>query len=758
MTTLSINVKYRPVRIGWCIRHGNLEDYRKALKLTHTLWGGKFNPLIPVEDESFARQMVSLFQVDALYPIAEDRNVQKFIGKFPYLPWPEIHNKLFIDGINGKVANFLDICHPIRFFYNDHVKNQVTSKNFLRYFYWEKDNPISDILLSTVGAIPSAEDIGIDYQKLIEKFIPTAEWFVDNEKPIPSEIWGKLTINDITSYRLHIPRTNNLNNSGFYIGDVSNFDDLLYYWNLRAAGIELLFYDFNHAKQLNFIRDKYLEELEKRPSSKWERENVISIWACSDKQVDLSEFGKKIVRCSADRIIFNGFNIKPTLVFIDEESVLGSVDEDDENPTVTFQLPEKPFFDDIKFHTQHLIATISPIIDVSYAKDYTFRPPFIPELNEYYGRNFHFFYNEVRAEKNGIGIVINTTQEHLSLRALKFRNLIEKIFEVFGIKAEPSQAGLICNQLIKQMGGLQECRVFKIKGVRELIAKYNPDQTFTRSAAIQIIGNFCPSSRQPRFEDYENLFIERRNRGKLKPEHAFIYLLKHGVFRVGLKFNCPSCQLEFWQHIDNVKTTGTCEYCGNQFNITPQLKDRDWAYRRSGLFGKDDHQEGGIPVALTLQQLHTTLRWHPFIYCTAMKLSPISVSINPCETDFVVVTQNHDGRVQIVIGECKTHKKIEQSDVQNLTRVADALSKERLDVFILFSKLQAFTDDEIELCKSAQDKYRFRVILLTNRELEPYFIYEKTAKEFQIRKTATSLADLAQATYDIYFDPKLRNK
>jgi len=125
-----------------------------------------------------------------------------------------------------------------------------------------------------------------------------------------------------------------------------------------------------------------------------------------------------------------------------------------------------------------------------------------------------------------------------------------------------------------------------------------------------------------------------------------------------------------------------------------------------------------------------------------------------CETDFVLVTKAHGPRVQIVIGECKTRKEITEQDVLNLAKVADAFPKERFDVFILFSKLNDFSNEEIERCRKAQDTYRKRVIMLTDRELEPYFIYERTEKEFAIDKHAISLDDLAKNTAVIFFAPQ----
>jgi predicted Zn finger-like uncharacterized protein len=148
------------------------------------------------------------------------------------------------------------------------------------------------------------------------------------------------------------------------------------------------------------------------------------------------------------------------------------------------------------------------------------------------------------------------------------------------------------------------------------------------------------------------------------------------VFRVGLNLKCPHCELEFWLHLDELGIEVRCELCGTEFNVTPQLRDRDWAYRRSGVFGKEDHQEGGVPVALTLQQLDTVLEWHS-ILVTSMNISPVTANVAACETDFVAVAeQGYAGPVQLAIGECKPggpKGEISEEDVANLTNCGRCL-------------------------------------------------------------------------------------
>jgi hypothetical protein len=291
-----------------------------------------------------------------------------------------------------------------------------------------------------------------------------------------------------------------------------------------------------------------------------------------------------------------------------------------------------------------------------------------------------------------------------------------------------------------------------------LIDKYGPMSSFTKSGAIQIIGQNDPATGRPNFGNFENLYIDHREVPKAKPEHAFTYLTKKEVFRVGLKLTCPHCQLDYWLALDDIATEVKCELCGNTFKIISQLHDRDWEYRRSGLFGREDHQQGSIPVALTLQQMGTTFH-REMIYCTAVNITALSADVESCETDFVIVSQGHyERRVSLAIGECKTNSDITAQDVQNLKRVADAFERTRIEPFIIFAKTAPFKPEEIACCQAAQGLYHRRVILLSDRELEPYFIYERTEREFEIPPSAISFEDMAQATENIYFHPRPRQQ
>ncbi|MGO7365897.1 hypothetical protein [Rhizobium leguminosarum] len=125
-----------------------------------------------------------------------------------------------------------------------------------------------------------------------------------------------------------------------------------------------------------------------------------------------------------------------------------------------------------------------------------------------------------------------------------------------------------------------------------------------------------------------------------------------------------------------------------------------------------------------------------------------------CETDFCVVTSaRRSNKTSIIIGECKdAGGTIDQNDVDNLRRVAEAFPANRFDAYILLAKLAPFTDDEIALARALNTtSWMRRVIMLSARELEPYHLFDRTNAELDLELRGSTIEDLAKATHDIYF-------
>jgi hypothetical protein len=754
MATNSVRLRYRPLRLGWCVRNGNLEDVQRVLRLTHTLWGGRYNPIIPVGEGTPGAELVDAYRVDALYPAAADASLDRFIEQFPHLRWPGFGSReLFARAMDGTgSALFLDIYHPVRKIFEKYVKDKEEPSVKTTLFEWRQDDPLGLVFLALFGGYPASDEIGKDYAQLVSRNLKAVRTEIATGGPVPADAYHLVTPSGLSSFELQCDRTTGWAPAGFYVGTANEFSDIVNCWNLRAADLDIIFFDPAAEVRLRGLKDAYLTALREDSSRRVPIFGYdIGLWRKEGTQVDLALFGEDVRNFSLGDAIFNGSALRPPLMYIDDQTVLGSIDDFDGTPSLSCELRSKPFYDEPLLHNQSLIVDVRPYT-YSRNEDSVFKYPHIPELNDYYSGCF--IVHEARSGREGIGAITEATTDSLALRALSVRELVSQIFGKFGMKAEASEAGRIASRLIKQMGGVQSCRVFKIAGVRKLVEKYKHLLSFTRSDAIQTIGQNDPATGRPRFESYEQLYIEKRKGGKLTPQQVFDFLLKKGVFRVGINFRCPNCELQSWTPLDDIATEITCELCGKHFNVTTQLKDRDWAYRRSGLFGREDHQEGAIPVALTLQQIDTVLH-SGAIYMTATTLEPAGANIARCETDFVVIgEEDYFDKIEVAIGEAKSSGEITTEDVVHLAQVADALPKQRFSPFIIFSKTGSFSTDEIARCRKAQPATGLRVILLSSRELEPYRIYERAAKEFEMKSTAVSLDHLARATHDIYFEPR----
>jgi len=259
-----------------------------------------------------------------------------------------------------------------------------------------------------------------------------------------------------------------------------------------------------------------------------------------------------------------------------------------------------------------------------------------------------------------------------------------------------------------------------------------------------------------KFSDHEGLHIESRPIGeKLTPNSVFGYLVEKGLFRVGADINCPSCKLTSWVSLDLLKHKVMCDLCGNEYDVSRKLSDANQLhYRRSGVLGVEKNAQGAIPVSLTLQQLDTTFRGvlQENMYSPSLDLTPKTDGGVRCETDFVwVISRDYPKKTVVILAECKDKGPITVDDVNKLKNIADALPRKRFDTFVILSQIAEFTSGEIELAKTLNEKYRDRVILLSAKELEPYFIRDRDKGDSKRELKWFSPEEMASSTVQLYF-------
>lgn len=751
---------YRPVRIGWVVTGQDIDQLVTAASWNACLWGGRHNCIVPAHDEALADRIVSCFGVDVLIPVERSDANTAFVSRFPHLEHHHWREGIF----DRRGCEFADIRHPVR----RSVAQQ--DKELAERFTvptWDDGDPLKVLLTTQFGCYPTPSASIADYRGGIENALKSSGTAIPLDGPIPVELLEKVTPLRLTTYDLsHARPYRGRPGPGVVLGSVTDFDMLVMFWNLRASGAPLIFYDQAHSARLKPYAEAFLSPFRGKQFSPGEH---VTLWIPRKypkddswkPDLDLSDLPIALSD-GRDDIIWNGLNIEPSSPQFSawHRDVVPSYAEQSGKASASFALPDRPFNDD---DTQALSQKFVVVVDASqYGSpdaELTFETPHVPRLNEFYGRNFYSDHDgarsqEGRFDKGSIGIITSISTQRLEIRAFGVFAWMKAFFELSKLTMERSEPGLRCSRLIAQLGGLQSCRVLKVRGARLLLRAYGVDKHFTRSAAITKIRDVDAATDVPSLDNFKHLFIEYRESGDLKADDVFRYLLERRVFRAGLEFTCPNCQLPSWTHLDDVRTNLSCSYCDHTYDVSPQLKDRDWRYRRSGIFGRDDDQLGGVPVALTLQQLDTALHDRLMMYSTAMKFTSPTGAIEPCESDFVAIVagygQNGEPPVEVAFGECKTEMSFNEEDVRKLRTLADAVPREVAASYIIFSKTDTFSADEIALAKTLNTEHRKRVILWSRDELEPYYIYERSKDRLGDGWLASSLADMAQVTHRLY--------
>ncbi len=768
MDTIRVDICYRPLRIGWVIRSGDIESFRRAVRLSHGFWGGRFNPIIVVDREKEAKELVDVFRVDFLWPVGNVDETDVFIDQFPYLIKPFFHNKLFIDGNNErKLSQVLDIQNALAYLADSPASSIIKQRGACIYS-WKESDPLADVFLVHFGQFASPEDGGKDYGSIFKAATESTDLTIESTMAIPADVLDHITISALSRYgiRSHYSVASRTHNPGFFVGDVTNVNDLVSHWNLRAANIPLLFVDRNHISRYSEIIPAWEKAMRELVAYRHEWERRIAVWTRGEdpESADSLLRGIKLSRSQVSENFWNTGNLQAPMMYLGETSVLGVVGSESERPKINFALAEKPYSGDVWFHHQHLVASVSFLAGLHYDALYTLDPPYIPELNEFYARTMHIEYDKLRIEPGRLGLVVDATDHDSFVYALPVADTIEQIFGMVGYVTKHSKGGLILRQLTACLGGVQGARVFKIPGVRRLLRTYGPNATFTKRCALQLIGSKDPDNPNAKFSDHENLLIESRpNSPKLEPSAVFAYLVEKRLFRIGMRLECPNCGIASWTALDTLTHRVVCQLCGVERDVTRQLMNGEFHYRRSGVLGAEKNAQGAVPVALTLQQLDTNLSsgLSHNIYSPSIDIEPShEIDLPKCEIDFVwIIPRDSPDRNAIILGECKDRGPIElaefEKDIENLRRVATAFPLRRFKVFILLSKLSPFTTEEIQAAGTLNDAHECRTILLTDREIEPYLMYERAKANSGIKGYACTPEEMASTTAEMYFKDRL---
>lgn len=724
MATKNLSISYRPVRIGFLVRQDNIEDIINAVGINTLLCGGIFNPIVPVSaNNRLAEELIKIFNVDVLYPVAQDESIISFQEKYPYLRSPDLYAREIFHGDyrtqKQKIA-YLDVLNLIEHYWERDLKHKSKKyKTNCALVTWTEDDPLINLFSVSLGYFPIIYNLQDDFRDAFLNGLHSKLIELTPSESVSKDLINcifplRFTSSELTGYGGTFQR------DGLYIGDENNFTDLCAFWNLRAAGLALRFLPKNHISRCEEFIKAHLKVLDARPNHPPHIEDHIFIhyqprdqWIGGVDQeiVEITKrfkTKKRLIFSTGSEFQWNGLQIKAATYNFGFDSTLIDVEDFYDKYRVVLNLQQKPDIIDnasSEIQGQKVVVSIRPYVEGSDYPNHTLRPPFIQKLNEVFSRDIAFDPWSLTTEPEGIGIIIGASEKYETLYPLAHQNMIEHIFKYVEIDTSISQAGLITKRILEKLnsdmgiGG----SVFRVKGVRDLLESLKADECIDRGEATKRIWA------NEQFKKYQARWKN--------PASVFDSLLKREFFRAGLELQCDHCRLNCWLSLKDIDDFWTCAYCGKKHQMSLHLRNRgDWKFRKSGLFAKDNNQEGAIPVILTLLTLAETFDWYNLVYTPSMNLKFDSTN---CETDFCVMQYQKGNSIELGIGECKSQRgKIELGDIENLKAVRNKFKGTEIESYLVFAKTaDQFDSEEIELFKDLA-KDNVPCVLFLNRELE----------------------------------------
>lgn len=355
-----------------------------------------------------------------------------------------------------------------------------------------------------------------------------------------------------------------------------------------------------------------------------------------------------------------------------------------------------------------------------------------------------------------------------SLTPLTMEDAIIGSLKVLGIQAQLSDPGHIAKQMLDHLGGLWDVHLLTDLETLQLLNKMAGGVRRRTTDTETIEETF--ERRSAPVKDWIDLISRRKERRSL-PRLELVNFTKRNLIRLGLETDCPHCQAKNWHSLTAVDYSVTCERCLNRYDF-PEAElsenNRNWHYRVVGPFSVPDYGRGSYSALLTLRVMNGLgSSFGEMTFSTAMNLKFDGID---AEVDFVAwrrrETHGFHNPPDLILGETKSLGKgdlIKPKDLAKLKAIGRKLPGAILVISVLRDN---FTDSEkkwlqqfVKWCRRPDDHGRPTnpVVLLTANELffehlinatweelgEPY-------KSFADYEHTRNLHNFADATQRIY--------
>ena len=767
MASRTVKIRVRPLRVAFLVDPADRVGLYRAIELSSFLWGGSYNPIIPAYRRTPSKW--GSRRVRHL-PLPSDIINRYLSGFDPDLVVPVgiCANRIFQVG-NRDIVKADDLIGPLKDsvaprygiglidLLNDLVEKELKYKrnDDFQVVFPQLPRAYGLFLASVFGVIPKEAQQIIDKHFLnltgISKTRVAINQFLDvlrSGNPFPRRL---------TTWALEEPP---IPEPTLFVCDATSTQDIIDYWNLRAANSYVVPVPIQTAKTDSmkaFARD--LIERNYRPY----RDNPQMFhWTTVQRSRSLTEDAVKSF-CQSLNIPNAGNRTQPKFVYRLEYPHVwereGAFGEDMPFP-FAYEVERR-----ISEGEERLeLRSQNPKFDTSgrysgnprFANEFSFRfygskepmaevfPEGSRELSSAIGR---IGYPHWRFSRSGPVFLANNRNALIFLDLPLAEAVMTEWFRERGWKVSLSGPGRIAKQMLKQLGGIDGTSQLAHRGIVELLEELEKEAGMPRQAVLEKL------KRAIEFDGQH-----------YNPEFFLQGLLSANALRLGAKIQCPVCTRHNWYQLDALGYELQCRFCLSDFSLPQQSpKNIEWTYRAHGPFAGSVAQ-GAFTVLLTLKLFSGDFDQGvtPLFSYEAEKDG------KRLETDFTCLYKPstwRKTRTHVIHAECKSFTRFERRDIERMKDLAAAFPGAVLVFATLNDKLLA---SEVRLIRDlavAERRKRLRgkpnslVIPLTGIELFSLRVgenwkgkgglYERFSEQsFELGELST----LADATQQIYLN------
>lgn len=726
MRHCSVESRLRPIRLAMLIPAGDFACLDRAIVANTCLWGGKFNPIIPVpmnpDDPSWSSFSISksLLTFEPDFLVSCSNSIEADCFGIPKITMDELWAELYRPAIGAGVL-------PL---YMEAFESEYQFiSNLSRKVYLPQGNGSFDyVVRATFGGFNQEDFSQWTSSKYRSLFSATVKSFTEEEL-LTTSSKGMTTPLDFASKYLKVdhpdwPIETWLDQ--LLVIDHEDIDSIVTLWNLRALGWRFV----TATKRLFAEWPEFLPRMI--------AENYLSV-VTDEKHIE------DVKRKLSETVLADTTRLSSVTKLLEAHVGTPSCRGNIHSLTQQVELSIKPTAE-ISFDIVRLSENLIPISQFGYAnvinisllpdKAKLSLPPVMAnvDLTPLLSPSTVDTRTPRRIHQNSEGFVVLEGWRD-EIERWKIPTPHETWEWYVSQRGGNSTAtftgkGRIAENLIGTLGGLEGMKWLKSFSVLKVLDQLaHGMREFDQDDDLIVVGMQRKRIAYPRMltrSDWINrvLHPDEDNVWQLDETDAtetLDALINLGVLRAGAKVKCTHCSRWSWYLIDVLSEALRCDHCLEQYSFPKRDPSNkaffEWCYRPQGPFSIENLAQGQYSIALSLSFLAQILRT-PFAWVAE---SNIEIDCKSHEIDFLLWNSEEGSsyrqyeRPLLAFGECKSfNESLKQADFDRLEHLATNFAD---STFIVSTLAKKFGTREKQRLKKFGRDYNVRLIVLTAHEL-----------------------------------------